>query len=261
MEDVAADAATAHAPSLYVIFLNSTHHEYSWPRDFVPAFTPFLTGVPLLSVKLNADETELLKNRYRNALAFTDGLVANLRERIEKTQRGNKSIFVFTGDHGEELLEEGNLSHSSKLNSYQIQVPLYFSFAGEKRSIPTPFPAGHIDIFPTLLDYLGEYDMASELLPGRSLLRPHVQPTSLTANCSNYTPHLYHIQTAQTQWEVELRGAAKAGRVIRASGLDVYRLRTPNPSREELFLASEQLRKDVGQFAGQAGTVVARSRR
>ena len=66
------------------------------------------------------------------------------------------SCIIFTGDHGEEFMEEGKLFHASHLSRMQTSPPLYYrpgaGFIG--KDTPDIPISSHVDIFPTLLDLL-----------------------------------------------------------------------------------------------------------
>jgi arylsulfatase A-like enzyme len=68
----------------------------------------------------------------------------------------DNGLFVFTADHGEEMVEHGWLGHSQSLYEELARVPLFFWWP---RGIPGGLrisqPVSTLDIVPTLLDLLG----------------------------------------------------------------------------------------------------------
>jgi arylsulfatase A-like enzyme len=111
-----------------------------------------------LLAKRRLDEAELryLRSRYRGEIRQNDrafgALVAGLRSR----RYLDRSIVVFTSDHGEEFLEHGGLLHRSTLYEEILRVPLAVRLPaglGAGRVIPTPFR--QVDLFPTLASLTG----------------------------------------------------------------------------------------------------------
>jgi len=138
---------------LFITFLDSPHYKYSWPKDHT-LFTPFLGSMNIFTAAHTSSNREKIFNRYQNSLHYLDTLMGQffIKEKPEN------SVVVITGDHGQEFYEQGNLFHGSNLSREQINVPLYFSFgqnnlAANKYISPI---CSHIDIFPTLLDFLNQ---------------------------------------------------------------------------------------------------------
>jgi membrane-anchored protein YejM (alkaline phosphatase superfamily) len=69
--------------------------------------------------------------------------------------RGRKPLAIVTGDHAEEMREQGHLGHGSALTVQQIHVPMVVLGEGVpvgRRDAPT----SHADVVPTLLSLLGD---------------------------------------------------------------------------------------------------------
>ncbi len=189
-------------PTVHLVFLDSTHHDYEWSDSFNPPFKPFLPLTSLLKVELSADAVPLMKNRYKNALAYVDSLMG---EFLAKSQKSGKSpIIAVTGDHGEEHFEKGHVTHASDLNQYQLRVPVLLSLPGKTPTAPVA-PVSHLDIFPTLLDAIGVYAELKGVLDGQSLLDPKPGRAAISAQCSNYTPYLYLVDAGDHKAIVEFR--------------------------------------------------------
>ena len=58
--------------SVFITFLDSTHSEYSWPKDFKAKFTPYVTKVNYISLSQSKKGLALLKNSYKNAINYID---------------------------------------------------------------------------------------------------------------------------------------------------------------------------------------------
>ena len=154
--------------NVFIVFLESTHFGYSWPEQESLVQAPDLD---YLSLAFSNDQIEGVKNRYRNAIHFIDGLFGQFLKKLESVPGGEEAVVVFTGDHGEEFFEQEHLFHASNLSSMQIHVPLYFrlGFASANASREM---SSHLDIFPTILDHVLGHRHFASWFDGESILRP-----------------------------------------------------------------------------------------
>lgn len=139
------------ANTLFIVFLDSPHSEYSYPEYLEGIFGPTEEKINYLSLNLKEDCHKLI-NRYKTSLFYVDTLFQSFIESLKEQKIYDQSLIVFTGDHGEEFLEEGSLFHGSHLNDAQLKVPLLFKL--QNKSNQEPQIVSHIDIFPTLLSHL-----------------------------------------------------------------------------------------------------------
>ena len=105
--------------------------------------------------------------RYDQEIAFTDHHIGRLLDALSERGMLERTIIIFTSDHGEEFGEHGGKFHDT---SYQevMRVPLVFAGPGIA-SGSTDVLAQQIDMLPTVLSMLG-VDAMPEGLPGRDLL-------------------------------------------------------------------------------------------
>jgi len=106
---------------------------------------------------------------YDGEIAEADLKLSRLIDELGKRQLFDPSLFVLISDHGEEFYDHGGWTHGKTLYRESLAVPLIVRFPGGRfggARIETR--AQHIDLLPTLLDYLGF--MAPSELPGESLL-------------------------------------------------------------------------------------------
>jgi len=85
------------------------------------------------------------------------------------------TILIVTADHGEELLERGNVGHASTtmagtLFEESVRIPLFIWWPEQLDIKVAERPSDHRDIIPTVLDALGAADGVARA--GTSLLRP-----------------------------------------------------------------------------------------
>lgn len=157
--------------NLFIIFLDSTHSEYSFPEEHCK-FMPTVEQIDYL--RINPKKIEPIKNRYRNAISFVDSLVGKFFQTLKEKGLYEEAIIVITGDHGEEFFEEGSLFHGTHLNHMQTSVPILFKFQGKTPPLKTD-SITHVDIFPSILEFLtGSFP--SDLFDGDSIFSKNRQP-------------------------------------------------------------------------------------
>jgi hypothetical protein len=151
-----------------------------------------------LSLTCSNEPIEGIKNRYRNAIHFIDGLFGQFLKKLQSVPGGNESVVVFTGDHGEEFLEEGHVFHASNLSAMQTQVPLYFRLGTTITHAPREI-CSHLDIFPTILDHiLGQH--FEMLFDGESILKPSKKNFAIaTRYNASRSPFEFLIHTGKEQ--------------------------------------------------------------
>jgi hypothetical protein len=174
----AARSGELRRPFFALAFLNSTHHNYHYPQEYerhvpvLPEDYDHFMG----DQKLARFRVEIL-NRYKNSVLFADHLLASLiLDRRDEIERGDL-IVAITGDHGEEFWDHGLLGHAaSHLVDARTRVPFLLFAAGVAGTVDGV--SGHVDILPTVLDYLGVEPPVDPAAwsDGRSLIGPRAAP-------------------------------------------------------------------------------------
>jgi tetratricopeptide (TPR) repeat protein len=116
--------------------------------------------------RLRRDETG-----YAAELAYVDRVLGDFLAFLEHRGLLNKSLIVFTSDHGEGLNEHGESTHGYFVYESTLRVPLIFHWpAGFKRVLQDRVaePASLLDVAPTILDALGL--SPSKEMRGQSLI-------------------------------------------------------------------------------------------
>ncbi len=93
---------------------------------------------------------------YDGEIAYTDGLVGSFLQTLRDKDLYDRSLIIFTGDHGEGLGDHGESEHGVFIYNDTIHVPLAIKFpknAFAGRRVQTPVQ--HIDLLPTILDFYG----------------------------------------------------------------------------------------------------------
>ena len=140
-------------------------HCYDTHAPYTPV-PPFDRMFPAQSLKVDlqiknptaADEARFLKKTvadYDAEIAYTDQHTSALLARLRRLGLSEKTLVIFTSDHGEEFLEHRRLGHSEQIYDESIRVPLIFhnrALLPPRRISPV---VGGVDIAPTILDLLG----------------------------------------------------------------------------------------------------------
>ena len=175
MKAVQEDMAVDREGTVFIVFLDSTHSEYSSPPDFPHPFQPAAISIDYLAISRSSQDLELLKNRYRNSIHWVDHLLGRFLHELKESNLYDDAVIAITGDHGEEFFEEGALFHGTHLNDWQTRVPLFYKFPG---SLPAP-PAclsTHIDIMPSILHYLTGQEKWDSYFDGQSIFAKNRWP-------------------------------------------------------------------------------------
>jgi glucan phosphoethanolaminetransferase (alkaline phosphatase superfamily) len=181
---------TMREPFLGVVHYGNTHVPYRVD----PNVSPFQ---PSLESKAPSDN-EAYRNYYKNAIFLQDKTIGDMVRFIRSQPFGDRTIIIFTSDHGEAFREHGQLGHTGAILDEEIHVPFWIdappgTLTDEERKAleaARDVPAFHTDVTPTILDLLGLWD-APELarfrkdLVGSSLLRKdRPTPALELTNCS-----------------------------------------------------------------------------
>jgi hypothetical protein len=155
-----------HRGQIFITFLDSTHFDYSWPKNWTAKFTPFANTISYFAGFFSDEKIQKIKNRYSNAVNYVDHLFGVFLQKIPNKE---DAIIIVTGDHGEEFFEKGHLFHCSHIVNEQTHVPILMYFGGKK--MEEKRLASQMDVFPTIIDYLTA--ITPSFMEGTSLLREH----------------------------------------------------------------------------------------
>ena len=179
---------------LILLFLDSTHFDYSWPKNWSPKFTPYAKETAYFKIFHSAKSIQSIKHRYMSSVNYLDHLFSLL---MKATQP--EDIVIFAGDHGEEFFDHGHLFHNSHLSQEQVHVPIYFKFQENRLNPQMHSLISHLDIFPTVIDYLGKKQLP--MLQGESLFRKKASPYALSARFNAGRPP-YEMRIDQGEYQM-----------------------------------------------------------
>jgi glucan phosphoethanolaminetransferase (alkaline phosphatase superfamily) len=190
-ERVNAEIDELREPFLAVVQFSNVHYPYlvdpDGPQPFQPAV---MSKAP--------DENVAFRNHYQNAIYQQDRHVASIIQRLRATPRGERTIIVYTSDHGEAFREHHQMGHTFSVFDEEVKVP---AFIDAPPGLLTPEQEQnlrakrqaftfHVDIAPTIIDLMGIWDdpaldrFQTKML-GNSLLRPELTEQALPmTNCA-----------------------------------------------------------------------------
>ncbi len=169
--------------NVFIIFLDSTHFDYSWPKENMTRFAPCEEAINYFKAATTYENLDSIKNRYRNSIYYVDFLFGKFVQELKKTNGWQDAIVVMTGDHGEEFYEQGHLFHASNLSHPQMHVPLYYKFGDDPRYKNQTFQqmTSHMDIFPSIFNFILKDNSYADLFEGESIFNSTKWPFAIIA--------------------------------------------------------------------------------
>jgi len=177
-------------PFFAVVHYSNPHYPYVFDEEHAP----FRPAEKNSAAEKNTD----FFNYYKDVVYLSDLAVAELVHFIRSTESGQRTVLVYTADHGEAFREHWQMGHTSSLYDEEVLVPTWIDApegtlsdeeAQSIRAAKNDY-VWHLDLAPTFLDLLGLWD-APELdsfrarMIGHPITRPErtVQPVPMT-NCT-----------------------------------------------------------------------------
>jgi arylsulfatase A-like enzyme/Tfp pilus assembly protein PilF len=99
-------------------------------------------------------KTRYNKNPYDGEVAYVDFVLGRLFDYLNEKNLFERTLLIFTGDHGESLGQHEELTHAFFAYNTTIWVPLIFCIPGINQG-QIDQNVSHLDIFPTVCDFLG----------------------------------------------------------------------------------------------------------
>jgi len=132
------------------------------------------------------------KTGYDAQVKYVEGLMSTFREALVRGGWWDRSLVIFTSDHGESLGEHGEASHGYFIYESTLHVPLMIHWPATSMPLPARVeqPVALLDVAPTVLDYL--HIPAAATFTGRSLLdrtpRPVVAESTHAFDAFGWAP-------------------------------------------------------------------------
>lgn len=103
---------------------------------------------------LGSLEKRLLIELYDEEIVETDVWIGELLKKLRALYLEDKTLIIFTSDHGEEFYEHNNFEHGHTLYDELIRVPLIFKYPQILQDKIIHRQVRLIDIMPTILELL-----------------------------------------------------------------------------------------------------------
>jgi arylsulfatase A-like enzyme len=188
----AVDWIRAHRDRPFFLYIQTMDvHGYDPPapwrgkyeRRSPPQEGPAFEAAKEAMKKLTPEQIEDLKkfdrfngDRYDEAVAYTDSEFGRLIDALRELGIADRTVVVFTADHGEPLGQRGQFFHGTSLHEELVRVPLVMLLPGQSRSERPDEIVSLMDLAPTLVDLAGlpipEVFLGRSLLGARTRLRP-----------------------------------------------------------------------------------------
>ena len=118
---------------------------------------------------LGARDAKSLQAAYYAMIKLIDDQVGRILETLEETGQREKTVILFTSDHGEMLGDHGLIQKGCRFYEGLVRVPLIFSWPGHFESgLKSDALVELLDKAPTLLELAGL--KVTDRMQGRSLL-------------------------------------------------------------------------------------------
>jgi arylsulfatase A-like enzyme len=122
----------------------------------------------MIRTRLRTDYGTSKSDLYDGEVSYVDAQVGELWKQLENRKLMDNTLLILTADHGEALGEHDLIGHKWKVYEETLHVPLILVGPGIPHGHRIRALAHHIDIAPTLLDYVGL--SRPDFYEGKSLL-------------------------------------------------------------------------------------------
>lgn len=168
----------------FFLFLHTfqPHSPYACPSPYRSTFLAedarwqhidlisYLGGMPGIYRELPENDRRNIVDLYDGEIFYTDEtLIGPLIAALKDMGLYDRTLIVFTSDHGEEFFDHHGWGHGHSLYDESLKVPLIVKFPGSRfqgRKITDMVPL--VDIFPTILEEAG-IEYADLDIDGQSL--------------------------------------------------------------------------------------------
>ena len=131
----------------------------------------YLGGMPGIYKELTEEDRRNVIGLYDGEIRYTDEkLIGPLIATLKDAGLYDRTMIVFTSDHGEEFFEHHGWGHGHSLYDESLKVPLIIKFPESRfKGRRITDIVSLVDIFPTVLTQTG-IDFSGLVIDGRSLL-------------------------------------------------------------------------------------------
>lgn len=148
------------------------------PVDYLDRRHPVfeqLSNFQRVTAPLPADRIRRARAAYFGMITELDRMVGNLLDELDRSGQMERTLVVYTSDHGE-MLGENGLWFKNALLENAARVPMILAGAGLPRGKSVEAPVMHVDMVATMLEMAGA--SRDSKLRGHSLLPPAQSPSA-----------------------------------------------------------------------------------
>ncbi len=130
-------------------------------------------GVSRGNIFLNSNDVKYLSSLYDEKVNRADAWIGVFLSEYENINVVNKTVFIITSDHGEELYEHGRIDHGHSLYEELVRIPLIISTPDLNGKVVVDKLVSNVDILPTIMSLIGysdEFDQKGVMYRERNLL-------------------------------------------------------------------------------------------
>ena len=150
-------------PLFLFLFYMDPHWDFYPPPPYDRMFDstgkgPIRNAWAMKADKVTPEIRQRTLDAYDGEIAYCDNAISNLLASVAAMPRGNDTIIVIAGDHGESFWERGFSGHGNYLYDQELKVPLMIRVPksrGLKPGTVVKGQVGGIDLAPTLIDLAG----------------------------------------------------------------------------------------------------------
>jgi len=156
----------AHRSRPFFLFVHyfDVHWDYDPPPPYDTMFDPDYEGPdlrpfldnPAIHRGMPKRHLEHLIALYDGEIRFTDDVLRQVVESLERSGIAEDTLLIVTADHGDEFFEHGDIGHSKTLYDEVTRIPLIVRWP---RGIPgarsVGVPVSLVDLAPTIYELLG----------------------------------------------------------------------------------------------------------
>ena len=128
---------------------------------------------------------------YDAEIAFADEQLGNVIRELEQQGLSERTLIVFTADHGEGLLDHSEPTHALLIFDTTVRVPLIFRIPGGVGGLEDNRLASLVDVMPSVLDLL-DLETSSEQQGYSLFLPPGEQPQHRAVYMESMVGRLQH---------------------------------------------------------------------
>lgn len=146
-------------------------HAISIPERYRKQFQPSWDCPKYLELSNSIDRKPFF-NLYKNCVYYTDELIGEVLNNLEREGMLENTIVVITGDHGQEFNEnkKNYWGHGGNYSKWQIQIPLIIYYPGIEGGKIYEHTTTHYDLSPTMLNrFLGVKNPSEDYSMGHDL--------------------------------------------------------------------------------------------